>query len=128
MPPLCEPWMNDGRYRVQRANSIAQRPASARHAPVYCRLRVSGGLMAALRVCFGICLATSFLFSVRPAAAEVYPLIIKGKVTMPDGSPPPFAAGIERVCSDSQGSAPGPLTDKKGEYLWRMDVDPLRTR
>ena len=84
--------------------------------------------MAALRVCFGICLATSFLFSVRPAAAEVYPLIIKGKVTMPDGSPPPFAAGIERVCSDSQGSAPGPLTDKKGEYLWRMDVDPLRTR
>jgi tetratricopeptide (TPR) repeat protein len=47
---------------------------------------------------------------------------------MPDGSPPPFSVGIERVCSDVQGSAPGPITDKKGEYLWRMDVDPLRTR
>ncbi len=70
----------------------------------------------------------SLVYSVQPAAAEVYPLIIKGKVTMQDGSAPPFTAGIERVCSDLQGSAPGPLTDKKGEYLWRMDVDPLRTR
>ena len=47
---------------------------------------------------------------------------------MPDGSPPPFTAGIERICSDAAGSAPGPITDKKGEYLWRMDVDPLRSR
>jgi tetratricopeptide (TPR) repeat protein len=47
---------------------------------------------------------------------------------MPDGSAPPFTAGIERICSDSQGSAPGPITDKKGEYTWRMDVDPLRSR
>ena len=70
----------------------------------------------------------SLVYSVQPIAAEVYPLIVKGKVTMPDGSPPPFTVGIERVCSDLQGSAPGPVTDKKGEYLWRMDVDPLRTR
>jgi hypothetical protein len=84
--------------------------------------------MATMRVFVGSCLAASLLLSVQPAAAEVYPLIIKGKVTMPDGSPPPFTAGIERVCSDYQGSAPGPTTDKKGEYLWRMDVDPLRSR
>jgi len=64
----------------------------------------------------------------QPVAAENYPLIIKGKVTMADGSAPPFSAGIERVCSDAAGSAPGPITDKKGEYLWRMDVDPLRSR
>src|SRR6185312_3664876 len=70
----------------------------------------------------------SLVFSIQPVMAEVYPLIIKGKVTMPDGSPPPFTVGIERVCSDGQGSAPGPVTDKKGEYLWRMDVDPLRSR
>lgn len=75
-------------------------------------------------VLFGV----SLLSSVPPAAAESYPLIIKGKVTMPDGSPPPFSVGIERICSDGQGSAPGPVTDKKGEYLWRMDVDPLRSR
>jgi hypothetical protein len=64
----------------------------------------------------------------QPAAAENYPLIVRGKVTMPDGTPPPFTAGIERICSDSQGSAPGPTTDTKGEYLWRMDVDPMRSR
>jgi Flp pilus assembly protein TadD len=84
--------------------------------------------MTALRVSLGACLIANLLFSVQPATAEVYPLIVKGKVTMPDGSPPPFTVGIERVCSDLQGSAPGPITDKKGEYLWRMDVDPLRTR
>lgn len=70
----------------------------------------------------------SLVSSVQPIAAEVYPLIIKGKVTMSDGTPPPFTVGIERVCSDYQGSAPGPTTDKKGEFLWRMDVDPLRSR
>lgn len=84
--------------------------------------------MPAMRVFLGACLIASLFVCVQPAAAEVYPLIIRGKVTMPDGSPPPFTAGIERICSDSQGSAPGPVTDKRGEYLWRMDVDPLRTR
>jgi Flp pilus assembly protein TadD len=84
--------------------------------------------MAAMRVFVGACLFAGLLFSVPPAAAEVYPLIIKGKVTMPDGSPPPFSVGIERICSDIQGSAPGPITNKKGEYTWRMDVDPLNTR
>jgi hypothetical protein len=54
-------------------------------------------------------------------------LILKGKVTMVDGSPPPTSVGIERVCR-GYGSAPGPITDKKGEFSWRMDVDPMRTR
>ena len=66
--------------------------------------------------------------SLQPISATVYPIIVKGKVTMEDGSPPPFTAGIERVCSDVAGSAPGPTTNKKGEYLWRMDVDPLAVR
>jgi len=68
-----------------------------------------------------MCLATA-------AKAENYPVIFRGKVVMPDGSPPPKIVAIERICSDLSGSAPGPLTDKKGEYLWRMDVDPMRTR
>jgi Flp pilus assembly protein TadD len=81
-----------------------------------------------------VCLALSLSLAavlfclVHPAAATVYPIIVKGKVTMEDGSPPPFTAGIERVCSDVAGSAPGPTTNKKGEYLWRMDVDPLAVR
>lgn len=86
-------------------------------------------MVASLRA-IGTCLVASLVsyFVVLPASAENYPLIIKGKVTMSDGSPPPFSVGIETVCSDTQGSAPGPLTNKKGEYLWRMDVDPLRSR
>ena len=80
------------------------------------------------RVFLGICLVATLVCLTQPVAAENYPLIVKGKVTMADGSPPPFTAGIERVCSDAAGSAPGPITDKKGEYLWRMDVDPLRSR
>src|SRR5437868_10125170 len=62
------------------------------------------------------------------ANAEVYPVILRGKVVMRDGSAPPKPVAIQRVCSDGQGSAPGPLTDKKGEYLWRMEVDPMRSR
>ena len=84
--------------------------------------------MVGIRVFVGATLVAALSSLAPPLVAEVYPLIVKGKVTMPDGSPPPFTAGIERVCSDYQGSAPGPLTNKQGEYLWRMDVDPLRTR
>ena len=84
--------------------------------------------MVAVRAFLGTCLAASLLCCVQPLAAETYPLIIKGRVVMEDGSPPPFTAGIETLCSDFYGSAPGPTTDKKGEYLWRMDVDPLRSR
>jgi tetratricopeptide (TPR) repeat protein len=81
------------------------------------------------RICISLgLLIVSLTLSILPAAAENYPLIIRGKVTLPDGSPPPIRGGIERVCSDGSGSRPGPLTDKNGEYLWRMDVDPMRTR
>jgi tetratricopeptide (TPR) repeat protein len=62
------------------------------------------------------------------ALADTYPLILRGKVMMKDGSPPPKSVSIQRICSDELGNAPGPLTDKKGEYMWRMDVDPMRTR
>lgn len=62
------------------------------------------------------------------ASADVYPIILHGKVMMEDGSPPPFTVGIERICSDNSGSAPGPITNKKGEFIWRMDIDPLETR
>jgi len=87
-----------------------------------------GGAMIGLRIFLCICLAASLFSLVRPAASESYPVILRGKVTMPDGSPPPIIVGLERICSDTQGSRPGPLTNKKGEYIWRMDVDPMRTR
>ena len=78
-------------------------------------------IFLALQLAFA-CLLIQF------AAADVYPVILHGKVEMDDGGPPPIAVEIERVCSDISGSAPGPLTNKKGEYLWRMEIDPLETR
>jgi tetratricopeptide (TPR) repeat protein len=61
-------------------------------------------------------------------SGDSFPVILSGKVTLPDGTPPPVSVGLERLCSDNQGSGPGPLTNKKGEYVWRLDVDPLASR
>jgi len=84
--------------------------------------------MISKHLLFGVCLASALLGFTGSAAADVYPIILHGTVVMPDGSPPPVIVGIERVCSDLLGSAPGPLTNKKGEFIWRMDIDPLETR
>lgn len=84
---------------------------------------VRSSLVAAVAVSL-VCLAQACLGQ----ASDYYTLILQGNVVMPDGSPPPKTAGIERVCSDIQGSAPGPITDKKGHYLWRMDLAPADTR
>jgi Flp pilus assembly protein TadD len=69
-----------------------------------------------------------FCFLIPSAPADSYPVILHGKVEMEDGSPPPVQVTIERVCSDLAGSMPGVLTDKKGEYIWRMQIDPLESR
>lgn len=79
------------------------------------------------RIFQGLLLAT-ICFPIQSAVADVYPVILRGKVLMEDGSVPPTIVGVERICSDQAGSAPGPLTNKKGEYIWRMDIDPLETR
>jgi Tfp pilus assembly protein PilF len=81
-----------------------------------------------MRLSLGLYPMAVVLCFIQPAAANVYSIIVHGKVTMEDGSPPPFTAGVERVCSDISGTAPGPTTNKKGEYTWRMDVDPLTPR
>jgi len=47
---------------------------------------------------------------------------------MADGSAPGKSVGIQRTCTDGQGTAPGPLTDKQGVFTWRMEVDYMRTR
>ena len=73
-------------------------------------------------------LVAVLFFLINPAAADNVTVIMQGNVVMPDGSPPPKTVGIERVCSDLQGSAPGPITDKKGHYLWTQQLDPMLTR
>jgi Tfp pilus assembly protein PilF len=76
-----------------------------------------------------LCFFLASAFSVTQfATADTYPVILHGKVVMEDGSPPPLVVSIERVCSDVAGSMPGVLTDKKGEYIWRLNIDPLETR
>jgi Tfp pilus assembly protein PilF len=77
------------------------------------------------RAFLALSIAAVFLGSLK---ANTYQIILHGKVTMEDGSVPPVILGIERICSDNQGSAPGPLTNKKGEYIWKMEIDPLETR
>ncbi len=80
------------------------------------------------RVLVGIgSLAVSFML-IDSAAADTYQVIVTGKVTMEDGSAPPFTVGIERACTDVQGSAPGPIANKKGEFLWKMEFDPFLQR
>jgi Tfp pilus assembly protein PilF len=81
-----------------------------------------------IRTLLSGCLTAAILCLIPPVSADSYPVILSGKVTLPDGSPPPIQMGLERVCSDNQGSGPGPLTNKKGEYIWRLDVDPLASR
>jgi len=83
--------------------------------------------MLSVRLLSGL-LVGGLLCLIQPVAGDTYQLILRGKVVMQDGSIPPKSVGIERVCTDVQGSAPGPVTDKKGEYLWRMEVDPMLTR
>jgi hypothetical protein len=84
--------------------------------------------MVSVRLFLAVAIAAGALALVQPAAADTYTVIMQGNVVMVDGSPPPKTAGIERICSDTQGSAPGPITDKKGHYLWRQDLDPMLTR
>ena len=84
--------------------------------------------MVSVRLFLAIAITAGALALIEPAAADTYTVIMQGNVVMVDGSPPPKTAGIERICSDSQGSGPGPITDKKGHYLWRQDLDPMLTR
>ena len=74
------------------------------------------------------CGLAPLLIGLCPVYADTYHVIVSGKVPMEDGSAPPFTVGIERVCSDLQGSAPGPITNKKGEFVWNMEMDPFLTR
>jgi len=69
--------------------------------------------------------ALLFVALAASAFADTYPVIISGTVTLEDGTPPPFTVAIERICSDPTMSGPGPITNKKGEWLWRLQIDPL---
>ncbi len=76
----------------------------------------------------GVSVVAAFFCAGRVATADTYPVIVMGTVTMEDGSPPPFSVAIERVCTPTFGDAPGPVTNKKGEWIWRMDVDAFAAR
>jgi hypothetical protein len=84
--------------------------------------------MIPTRTWFAVGLAAGLACSAVPVFADAYPIILRGKVTMQDGAPPAKSVGIERICTDMAGSAPGPITNKKGEFVWRMDVDPFKPR
>lgn len=65
-----------------------------------------------------------FSFTLSAATAVVF----RGKVVMEDGSAPGRSVGTQKLCSDANGSGPGPITDKAGLFTWRMDVEFMSTR
>jgi Flp pilus assembly protein TadD len=73
-------------------------------------------------------MATAGFCAGQVTITDFYQIIVTGTVTMEDGSPPPFSVGIERVCSDPHGDQPGPVTNKKGEWIWRMPFDAFDPR
>jgi cytochrome c-type biogenesis protein CcmH/NrfG len=81
-----------------------------------------------IRLVVAICLICCIRTLIPPAAADTYEVILKGKVVMGDGSPLPSGIGIYRHCNDVQGSAPGPLAGKKGDFIWHMNADSMATR
>jgi len=71
-------------------------------------------------------LLTALLALLVPVATA-NTLLMRGKVAMEDGSPPNRSIGIERFCHDTGGQRVA-QTDKKGYFLWPMEIDPLNTR
>src|SRR5947208_3215602 len=65
--------------------------------------------------------------SLNPAIAQGT-VVLRGKVMMSDGSPPPKVVGTVRTCTDNNGTAPGPLTDKHGVFVWTVQNDRFNTR
>jgi len=65
---------------------------------------------------------SEFFILILPAGANT--LLMRGKVVMEDGSIPNRSVRIERFCHDTGGQGVT-QTDKKGNYLWSMEIDPL---
>lgn len=63
-----------------------------------------------------------------PGFGQTAPVIFRGRVVMSDGSAPGKSVGLQRTCSDLQGTRPGPLTEKDGTFVWRLDVDFMSAR
>jgi Tfp pilus assembly protein PilF len=91
-------------------------------------LEIVGGGMPRASALVRISVVATLFCAGRIATADTYPVIVMGTVTMEDGSPPPFSVAIERVCVPRLGDAPGPVTNKKGEWVWRIDVDAFASR
>lgn len=68
---------------------------------------------------------SGLLIMTLPASANT--LLMRGRVTMEDGSPPNRTIGIERFCHDTGGHREA-QTDKNGYFLWVMQIDPLSDR
>lgn len=63
-----------------------------------------------------------------PVFGQQQNVILRGKVTMDDGSAPGKSVGLQRVCTDAQTATPGPLTEPDGDYIWRLNLDFMATR
>lgn len=83
--------------------------------------------MSRVHLLTGVFLAGALLGLAVSASADVYPVIVIGKVVMADGSAPPFTVSIERECSDFS-TFNGPQADKSGQWVWQLSIDVYEQR
>jgi Flp pilus assembly protein TadD len=88
--------------------------------------RIREVFMTFFRALFAPAVAASAIILIQPAAANTTNIIMKGTITMIDGSVPPKGVGLQRLCSD--GASPGPLADKQGNFTWQLALDPMVQR
>src|SRR5262245_17476345 len=55
-------------------------------------------------------------------------VILRGRVNMADGSAPPKSVGTIPICTDNNGTIPGPLTERDGSFIWTLQNDRFNTR
>jgi Ca-activated chloride channel family protein len=75
----------------------------------------------------GAAVAAAILAPLR-AQENWVTLILTGKVALEDGSAPAKSVPIELICSDVNGGVIVATTNRKGEYVWRMQSDPMTVK
>jgi VWFA-related protein len=73
-------------------------------------------------------LSATIFCCLAPVFANSDSLILRGKVVFEGGGAPDKPVLLELVCTDHFAPGLGPTTDKKGEFIWRVAIDPMAPR
>lgn len=105
-------------------------PADYRRQRVYTPKKQSGGLPARVMNSTTRALLTSALLACGALGqSDNWTIIIlHGKVTMEDGTPPPKMVVIEQQCSDQLSGDNVAYTEKNGTFTWKRSFNPMENR